>query len=596
MKKIYLAVFLACTLGGAAHAQISEGGIPWSMSLQNEAIKSQKVARVELPAPDYDRYRKEDEQDALNGTAKPYRVEARVYCNIDINNSGTWYYLEDGRKIWRVSVEIPEATALDFFYDKFTLPEGVRYFLSNDNRHQLLGAYTQSNNNEFNSFTNEQVEGNVAHLEMNVPAGMDISKINFHIHRIGAGYRGYEDLAKLYGAAKNKLVERPTDASPCHVNANCPEGDGEAWRKAKQSTVRININDAGWCSGSLINSTGNATGGTCKPYLLTASHCDSGNEHNDEGFINWKFNFNYLSTDCEGSSIYPIQTRNGAYFRARSYYPTFPTPDNSLVADFLLLELRDAPLPASDAYLIGWNRATSFADELEDYRFIGFHHPAGDRKKLSRSNYVTHGTFNQTVVSGTHWVTSFSVGGTEGGSSGSGLFDKDGYLIGDLSGGPEGTGACAPMGIVGDYSKFNYAWENTYDQTAFPDFAGSQSRLKDWLDPSGLNPMTLGATKYDCSDMPSDIKDVERELKSNILVYPVPSIDGILTVKSNFTQPRDILINVYDINGALKAAYTKTAVVSQEMVLDLSGFANGTYLISVENDGARASHKVVIAK
>jgi len=595
MKKIYLAVFLACTLGGAAHAQISEGGIPWSMSLQNETIKNQEVVRVALPSPDYDRYRKEDEQDALSGKAKPYRVEARVYCDISLSNSGTLYYLEDGRKIWRVSVMIPNATALDFFYDRFTLPEGVRYYLSNDNGNQLLGAYSSKNNNEFNAFTNEQVEGNIAHLEMNIPAGIDIANIDFHIHRIGAGYRGFEDLARIYDT-KNKLAERPTGASPCHVNANCPEGDGEAWRKAKNATVRINIDDAGWCSGSLINNTGNEPGGTCKPYILTASHCDSENAHNDENFVNWKFNFNYMSTDCAGTSIFPIQTRNGAFFRARSHYPTFTTPDNSLVADFLLLEMRDAPQPATDAYLIGWNRASSFSDELEDYKFIGFHHPAGDRKKLSRSNYVTHGTFNQTVVAGTHWVTSFSIGGTEGGSSGSGLFDKDGYLIGDLSGGPEGTGACAPMGIVADYSKLNYGWDNEFDQTAFPSFAGPQSRLRDWLDPVGTNPMTLQATKYDCSDMISDIKDVERELKSNVIVYPVPSIDGIFTVKSNFAQPKNISIEVYDITGALKASYNNTAVLSQEMVLDLSRFANGTYLISIESDGARAAHKVVIAK
>jgi len=593
MKKIYLAVFLACTMGGAAHAQISEGGIPWSMSLQNDVIKGQDVAKVELPAPDYDRYRKEDEQDALAGIAKPYRVEARVYCDIDINNSGTWYYLEDGRKIWRAVVTIPEAQALDFFYDKFTLPQGVRYFLTNESGTQLLGAYTIANKNEFNSFTNDQVQGNTARIELNIPAGVDPSSIDFHIHRIGAGYRGFENLNRIYGAANN-LAERPTDASPCHRNANCPEGDGEAWTKAKNATVRINIDDAGWCSGTMINNTGNAAGGACIPYLLTASHCDSPNAHDDEHFANWKFNFNYQYTTCEGPAVSEMQTRTGAYFRARSYYPTFPTPANSLVADFLLLELKSPPQPTTNAYLAGWNRASSFSDELEDYQFVGFHHPAGDVKKLSRSNFVdVNGTFNQTVVSGTHWTANYTVGGSEGGSSGSGFFDKNGLLIGDLSGGPNGTGDCAPMGYTGEYSKFTYAWNNEFDQTAFPEFAGAKSRLKDWLDPAGLNPMTLVSAKYDCSDI-SSIDDVESQLSSSIFVYPNPSSNGVVTIRLNFDVPHQLELNVVDVTGAVRKSYSIPATSSAEHTLDLSSLASGMYMLNFVSKEASVSKKVII--
>jgi lysyl endopeptidase len=597
MKKIYLAFFLACAVGGAANAQISEGGIPWSMNIQSPAFSAQQVARIDLPAPDYDKYRAEDLQDAINNVAKPYRVEAVVHTDISLQNAGTWYYAEDGSIVWRAEIAIPGALALDFYYDKFTLPQGVKYYLSNENGRQLLGAYTSANHNEFNSFTNEHVQGNVAILEMNIPAGVDLSKIDFHIHEIGAIYRGAENLTARFGGETRRLAEKPT-SSPCHVNANCPEGDGAAWAKAKNATVRIQIGTSGFCSGSMINSAGNTAGGDCKQYLLTASHCDGTNSYNDETFANWKFDFNYQKVTCDGPSVETARTRTGAYFRARSHNPSFPSPANSLVADFLLLELKTPPQAAADAYLVGWNRQYSFNDELEDYQFVGFHHPAGDHKKLSRSdNADLNGTFNQSVVSGTHWETNFFAGGTEGGSSGSGLFDKDGLLIGDLSGGPSSTGDCAPMEYSALYSKFSYAWDNEFDQTAFPSHAGSASRLKDWLDPSGTNRMTLPSAKYDCSDITS-AQEIDVQLSNAFVVYPNPSKDGRFTLKFNSS---DILsgltVSVVNVLGAVVRTFDLGTTNNATVMLDLSALSNGIYMVNLNTaEGHAASKKIVIAK
>lgn len=590
MKKIYLAMLMAAVAGTTANAQESEGGLPWSV--QNSEISALDVEYKTLSTPDYAKYQAEDLEDATSGAAKPYRVEARVYTDISLQNSGTWYYMPDGRKVWRLLVEIPMAKALDFYYDAFRLPDGVKFYLSNGNGRQLLGAYTKANENEFGTFTNEQIQGNLAQLEMDIPGNIAVEDIKFHIHRIGAGYRGFEYLDQRF-ATGSVLAERPTASSPCHVNANCPDGDTEAWQKAKSATVRINIDDAGWCSGTLLNNTGNSSG-SCKPYVLTASHCDGANGRDDEHFANWKFDFNFQTTTCEGPGIGLMQTRTGAYFRARANSPSFTTPDNSYVADFLLLEMRQTPLASSNAYLAGWNRNYNLNDEDIDYRFIGFHHPAGDSKKLSRSNYVNPlGTFNQTAVSGTHWQTSFTVGGMEPGSSGSGFFDQDGLLVGDLSGGPEGTGSCAPMGISALYSKISYAWENEYDQTAFPTYAGAQSRLKDWLDPTGSGAITCPTTTADCA---TGISIVDEELKKNSMVYPVPSKDGQITVKWNLSSPAKLSIRVFDITGKQTHIFQEVGSQSQAHILDLSTLSNGIYFLQLEADSAKATHKIVISK
>src|SRR5690606_33797474 len=140
------------------------------------------------------------------------------------------------------------------------------------------------------------------------------------------------------------------------------------------------------------------------------------------------------------------------------------------------------PIPASyNATLAGWNRSNIVLEDPQTYNFfIGFHHPAGDIKKVSAGVSVRgNGTFNQTQVPGTHYYAAFRTGGSEGGSSGSGLFDVNGLLIGDLSGGTDVSGTCgAGYGTAGLYSKLSYAWENAFDQTAFPAHAGPASRLR----------------------------------------------------------------------------------------------------------------------
>src|SRR5690606_35616125 len=118
MKKIYLSVFLVSILGGVAQAQISRGGLPWGMDASSQAATS-TVAQVTLPEPDYASYEKEDHEDAISGAAKPYRVAAALDAQINMQNSGTWQYLKNGRKIWKVSISVPNAKAMDFYCDQF---------------------------------------------------------------------------------------------------------------------------------------------------------------------------------------------------------------------------------------------------------------------------------------------------------------------------------------------------------------------------------------------------------------------------------------------------------------------------------------------
>lgn len=595
MKKIYLAVFLACSIGGAVHAQISEGGLPWSVSRSSEGTDIQKVSKATFAEPNYAEYLKEDEEDARLGRAKPYRAAATVASDIDIVNAGTWTYLSDGSMIWRLDVEIPGAVALGLYYDKFNLPKGVSVFVTNANGRQILGAFTSNNNSEYDIFSSEEVQGEVSRIEINVASGVSVDDIKFHINKIYAFYRGVNEV-NIFASDKTTAA-KPTigESATCHINSVCAPGNETIFKKSTNAVVRIS-GGGGFCTGTLINNTSNTAGGACRQFMLTASHCDGENSRENSHFAGHEFRFNYQYVDCEGQGAVNFQTRTGASFRARSNYPSMPTPENALVADFMLLELTTAPPANADAYLAGWNRDPGIWSN-EDYdRYLGFHHPSGDVKKLSVGNSMEgSGNFNQSAVPNTHWNISFQTGGISKGSSGSGLFDKDGLLIGDLSG--SGPGECEgkDYSTSGLYSKISYAWDNFYDQNAFPAFAGAPSRLKDWLDPAGSAPMALGAAKYDCSDV-SAISELDNILNSAINVYPNPSTTGKVNFKANFTEPTSLQITVVNLSGAVVKSFAIRNALSGNFALDMSELANGMYLIKFATSGATTSKKVLLNK
>lgn len=618
MKKVYLSAFLALTVMGGAYAQQSTGGFPASSRIEN--VQNQKVAHLALPAPDYAAIIQNNEARAVKGFQEPYKVAELVSSDISLSNSGTWSYLDDGSKIWRLSVSVSGAKAIGFYYDQFHLPKGVKLFVSNENGRQILGAYTEANNNtSFNDFANEPVQGSVANIEMNIPAGVAEKDIIFHINDVAAYYRGVGVLDQNFSGDNHSTPARPTagNSAPCNVDANCPLPPfaPSDYHVAKQASVQITIRSTsgtalGVCSGTLINNTSNVENGTCVPYLLTASHCDDENSFDDVHYSQWLFRFNYRYDSCGGNTMPDPSgihtTMVGATFKARSFYPSMPgTPGMppKLVGDFLLLQLKQQPSADLGTYLNGWNRNLDIASDDDYYNFfVGFHYPLGDVEKQSVGYTVqSNGTFNQNQVNATHWYIPFSIGGTEPGSSGSGLFDVDGRLIGDLSGGTSSGCQNNPtfddFGKEGLYSKISYNWDNDYDQLSHPRPAGQekQSRLKDWLDPANTGLMKLNSLQPDCTPL-TGIHQMSTEMGNNIEIYPTPSISGVIHAKTNFDKPVNLSVAVYNSLGRVVKVFTLNGAYNGNYSFDCSGLANGMYIMKFIGNNATTTKKVLIAR
>ena len=99
------------------------------------------------------------------------------------------------------------------------------------------------------------------------------------------------------------------------------------------------------------------------------------------------------------------------------------------------MELDDNPDPIFGVTFLGWDRTSAFPATA-----VGIHHPGVEEKRISFENNQTVSTswFNDNIPGdGTHIrVNDWDLGTTEGGSSGSPLFDgTTRRVVGQLHGG-----------------------------------------------------------------------------------------------------------------------------------------------------------------
>ncbi len=229
MKKIILISIVLCIISFNVKSQISEGGIPPSF-IHN---LNTDIDRIVLNPKNLKYILSEEEK--LQKTGYLPHIGCSIETDISIDNAGTWTELPDGSKIWQLQIKSPGALAQVVYYDKFHLPVGSKLFLYNEDKTQVIGAFTWKNNPPSGYFANELIYGDLVTLEYYEPAGIK-DKAQIHIHNIGYIYRGVP-------IRKNTNWTEPSE--PCEVNINCsPVGD--PWQDAKRGVARSISNNPQW--------------------------------------------------------------------------------------------------------------------------------------------------------------------------------------------------------------------------------------------------------------------------------------------------------------------------------------------------------------
>jgi len=463
---LFLIGILLVNLNG--FAQISYGGSPISEIKSN---LSTDIDHIQLRAPSMDIIHERDAQDEKNGTL--LKIGEMIDVDINMNNSGTWDKLEDGRQLWRLQISSDNAQALSLYFSEFDLPNGSQLFVYSPDRIQTIGAFNEKNNADGGTFSMELIYGDNLILEYISPrprvidgrdyqfanhAKIDISRVNYVYRNAPDPFRG-----KGFG-----------DSQDCEVNINCSEGNN--WQDEKRGVARILIDGgsfSAWCTGSLVNNT--AENGT--PYFLSAYHC---REDISEYYLDsWVFYFNFEFSGCDDTFIQPSSnTITGA--------STVSEAELNGGSDMLLMELNSVPPANYEVVYNGWNRVNSSSSSG-----VGIHHPYGDVKKISTytsslSTSTYYGGTGATGASSAHWRVYWSEtdnghGVTEGGSSGSPIFNADGLIVGTLSG---GSSDCEATSSPDLYGKFSYHWTSNG--------GSADEQLDPWLDPDNTGQTELG--------------------------------------------------------------------------------------------------------
>ena len=397
----------------------------------------------------------------------PLRFAEAVPVEVSPEACGHWSR-ENGTARWTFRIEAPGARNLNLGFSRFRLPPSARLELRVDGA-LMVRPFTAADNEDHGELWTPVVVGPELELVLEVAEGergaveLELASVN----------RGFRDLSFAAGYWK---IGNEAPEGDCHIDVVCSaeqSGVGPAldqYRDQIKATGVYTLEGENTCSGSAVNNVRND--GT--PFFITADHCGITSGNAASMVVYW----NHENASCRtpgtsgngGDGNGPVTDFNsGAVLRA-AY----------ALSDMALVELDDPIDPSHEVYMAGWSRTGNPG------MAVGIHFPSTSEKRISFDFDAVRSTNDHESASnanGTHWmVVDWDYGSTEGGSSGSPIFDENGRMVGQLTG---GFAACG--NDESDwYGKFSRGWEGG---------GTSSSRMRDWLDPDGTDTLVLdGAT------------------------------------------------------------------------------------------------------
>jgi lysyl endopeptidase len=433
---LFTSAILLATLQLAAQTEQLGQPVSW----KGKVAFSKKT--IDMPFVDNQAERIAEADRRANSYEKDLRFGLEQTVSIDVMQEAVSQTLPNGDVLRQLTIRSEGAISINLIFSGFELAKGARLYLFDKAKTEFIGAHTSLNNNVNHMMGTELIHADAVVIELIEPAAVAGTSTLV----VGTVVHGFLDLE-----AEIKALNSSGD---CEYDVNCPIGAG--WENQRNS-VAMMMNGGGFCTGSLVNNTS----GAIIPYFLSANHCGT-----SPG--GWVFRFRWESpaglADCAtaANSVDGPTTMNvnGGVLRA-----------NNAASDFALTELNTAPDPAWGIYYNGWNRTN-----IPGTSACGIHHPAGDIKKISFENEPLISTTFGSAPADSHWgVTQWDNGVTEGGSSGSPLFDQNHRTVGQLHGGASSCGN-PPNALSDEYGKFYTSWTGG---------GTSATRLSDWLDPNG---------------------------------------------------------------------------------------------------------------
>jgi len=523
-------------------AQISQGGVPYSFSNKMESLNTVKV-----------NIDKQDiEENEVNKDCKAMVFAHFLPVNISLRDK-RWQTQKtaDGTMVYRLALSSENAKAVGAYFSQLFIPRGAQLFVYSPDHQQLIGAFTSFNNKPSALLPTEYIIGDQLIIEYMEPS--DVA---------GEGYFVVDELLHAYRGI-NTFNDKSGfgSAGACEVNVNCSEGNGKG--KQRDAVLRILVKTGSmgiWCSATLINNTSEDQ----TPYVLTADHC--GKNSSEAEHHQWVFYFNYQADGCVNPNVEPVHRTMVSCVEIAASSNT-----KQLGSDFYLVRLENDIPDSYHPYFVGWNRTGQ--GSTEGYTI---HHPRGDIKKISHyTQPLEDGEFQNGMENGfweVHWSeTESGYGVTEGGSSGSPIFDKYGYLIGTLTG---GRASCDSLALPDYYGKFSMHWASNGTEM--------DEQLSFWLDPINTGQMYLDGLYLGMEE--------ENALSDGLFQAAPNPVTNLLHIHLDQNH-QDYQLEIFDISGRSIQNLHHTG--NTDLDIPFAGFKKGVYLLKISNSSQMQLAKII---
>ncbi|WP_165044597.1 trypsin-like peptidase domain-containing protein [Dysgonomonas sp. ZJ709] len=505
---------------------------------------------------DVDKARLDKEDEMAKQIGTPMRIAILYPLFLDAISIGKWDVLSNSKKTWKLTIEAPKSHGVTVRYDDFYIPQGGTLYVYNEDSSYDTKVYAHKSNPNGGFYSTETLSGDKITLEY-VTSSDQTEMPRFQISSIGYKYR---DLSDVFVTPDSKLRSFNDSRNVCIPNINCPEGD--EWQNQKKGVVRL-LTTIGsstyFCSGTLVNNANKDK----TPYLLSAYHC---------------FNVNGRTATMERTEIYfddEFVTCENQTTRPESkkLIGAESLVMNPIVggSDGALIKLTQEIDPAWKVHYNGWDT------ENQDYVNLSgavIQHPLGDVKKIAlfTTPLVTTSWAESEGSSApnAHWLVRYSRGVTQGGSSGSPIFNQNGLVVGTLTG---GSSSCTNTSATDSYGKFAYHWNKSSD----PDLW-----MKKYLDPNNTGITKLSGMDSSGATDP-DPQPIDRP---NVVVF----WDG----EDLYVTAKDILktVRVYNLSGY--EVYSQREFSSSTHRIPTSAWNRGVYIVSVDAQSGISKTKKVV--
>lgn len=484
-------------------------------------------------------------QKAISNDSKGvYAVAINKKNNIERKEFNLSFLLSNGDRVLKYRLISDNMKGL-LLTLKFTDFGYKKVWFYNKDRSKFYGPFTKSDLQFDSTILTPILSGNDWIIEVFEPKTDSMS--NFSIQNVTSFFRGVKS---SYGFGTS---------DDCMINVNCNESNN--YKKIISSTVKLIVTSGSvsyFCSGNVINNT--KLDGT--PYVLTANHCSLNSSTSD--YPNWIFIFNYEFPACANLSVEPvIKMLKGCTSIAHS-----GSDGGDVSSDFLLLKINSNIPDAWNVNYIGWDRSGTATSSG-----VCIHHPDGDVKKISTFNIAPTISSYGRVTANTHFrvfwsSTQSGKGVTQGGSSGSGLINSSGLLIGTLTG---GGSSCVDNSLSDYYGRFYMHWDK-YG-------ANDVDRLKPWLDPINSGVTTLG------SIIKSSVSITSNTNNDDMIVH---YFGNELSIES---KEKIINLEIYNASGQLIG---NEFVNGFEKKVFTSNYSKGVYFANIISLNHSKSYKFVV--